>query len=73
MILDLEREVSFEEGEELAKEYGFEFIETSALDGENTQDILPLISIPTFKTYMQQFVNIKETSLSPFSIYSEKN
>mmetsp|Transcript_6667 Transcript_6667/g.7436 ORF Transcript_6667/g.7436 Transcript_6667/m.7436 type:complete len:92 (+) Transcript_6667:186-461(+) len=42
--IDLDREVTTEEGEDLAREYGFYFIETSATEGTNTNRIFDFVS-----------------------------
>ena len=46
---DLERQVSFEEGTEIAKELGGAYIETSALTATNVEDVFRLICLKLIK------------------------
>ena len=46
LTLDWEnREVTTDEGQQLADEYGFYFIETSCLTGENCQEVLNIAAM----------------------------
>ncbi|CAI2379774.1 unnamed protein product [Moneuplotes crassus] len=56
--IDLEdqRMVSYDEGKELADEYGFDFVETSVLEGIGTAELMPSILIKTLKNHLDSYM-----------------
>ena len=63
--LENERKVSYEEGQSVAKEYGFQqFFETSAKTGENIKEMFKKISSLLYKDYLKYSDNIDPTSSS---------
>ncbi|CAI2376974.1 unnamed protein product [Moneuplotes crassus] len=56
--IDLEdlRVVSYDEGKELADEYGFDFFETSVLEGIGTAELMPNISHPILKSLLDNYI-----------------
>jgi len=63
--LENERKVSYEEGQCVAKEYGFQqFFETSAKTGENIKEMFLKISSILYKDYLKYSDNIDPISSS---------